>query len=336
MAAQMRREGDEGRNAQTVGATTGLIDHKVSPLLPLSLSSWLDSAGAPKLFHELHIHYNAYWSQGRSVPHRHYGREIRVGCRTRRAWVDKTFIFSQLSYSRRLYTPRPISTCMWAAWFHLIWCNSTSTGTESVALEKLFRFYWRLKGKAIRRKKKKNPQLFLPPCTAKFREREMGGIAQKDDPFYHDVCVFSDAVPLGRENWPARDGHLLFWLSRRSSRPIAKLEVEFDPTSSRHCAHTTDLTFVLPYVSQFVGDPFLDLGSFGLDLFGVVQSHLALLVHLTLQPVNNVAFFNCRLVRRHCSSFRQWIPRGFGQLLLHGSQLDSEMKNEKTNIRTRL
>ena len=219
MAAQMRREGDEGRNAQTVGATTGLIDHKVSPLLPLSLSSWLDSAGAPKLFHELHIHYNAYWSQGRSVPHRHYGREIRVGCRTRRAWVDKTFIFSQLSYSRRLYTPRPISTCMWAAWFHLIWCNSTSTGTESVALEKLFRFYWRLKGKAIRRKKKKNPQLFLPPCTAKFREREMGGIAQKDDPFYHDVCVFSDAVPLGRENWPARDGHLLFWLSRRSSRP---------------------------------------------------------------------------------------------------------------------
>ena len=38
MAAQMRREGDEGRNAQTVGATTGLIDHKVSPLLSLSLS----------------------------------------------------------------------------------------------------------------------------------------------------------------------------------------------------------------------------------------------------------------------------------------------------------
>ena len=40
-----------------------------------------------------------------------------------------------------------------------------------------------------------------------------------------------------------------------------------------------------PYLSQFVGDPFLDFGGFGFDLFGIVESHFPLLVHLALQSV---------------------------------------------------
>ena len=40
------------------------------------------------------------------------------------------------------------------------------------------------------------------------------------------------------------------------------------------------------YLSQLVGDPFLDFGCFGLDLFGVVEAQLLLLVDLRFQSVN--------------------------------------------------
>ena len=87
------------------------------------------------------------------------------------------------------------------------------------------------------------------------------------------------------------------------------------------------------YLSQLVGDPFLNFGCFGFDLFGVVEAQLLLLVHLRLEPVDVPLLGHHRVLERVelLAGRLRWRPLLLVQLLFHDSHLDTQTTTKSSD-----